>query len=76
MVKENLQKVEDNISVLPSNINLAEANRVLMVNQSGMPIQIRLREALKTVADDYDICVIDNGPNLDFSFDGPKLLEP
>ena len=72
-IKDVIQKVEDNISVLPSNINLAEANRVLMVNQSGMPIQIRLREALKTVADDYDICVIDNGPNLDFSFDNAMV---
>ena len=38
-----------------------------------MPIQIRLREALKTVADDYDICVIDNGPNLDYSFDNAMV---
>lgn len=59
----------ENIFVLPANMNIAAANRELMVSSGGMPREIRLREALKEVAADFDICIIDNGPNLDFTFD-------
>lgn len=58
-----------NIDVLPSNMNLAAANRELMVESGKMPREIRLREALLEVRDEYDFAIIDNGPNLDFSFD-------
>lgn len=58
-----------NIDVLPSNMNLAAANRELMVESGKMPREIRLREALLEVKDEYDFAIIDNGPNLDFSFD-------
>lgn len=58
-----------NLDVLPANMNLAAANRQLMVESGGMPREIRLREALLEVSDEYDFAIIDNGPNLDFSFD-------
>lgn len=58
-----------NLDVLPANMNLAAANRQLMVESGGMPREIRLREALCEVNDKYDFAIIDNGPNLDFSFD-------
>lgn len=61
------------IFVLPSNMNLAAANRELMATHGGMPNNIRLREALKEVEKDYDFCIIDNGPNLDFSFDNAMM---
>lgn len=57
-----------NIDVVPANMNLAAANHDLISRTSGMPTQIRLREALKQVADIYDFAIIDNGPNLEVSF--------
>lgn len=57
-----------NIDVVPANMNLAAANHDLISRTSGMPTQIRLREALKQVAEDYDFAIIDNGPNLEVSF--------
>ena len=43
-----------NIDVLPSNMNLAAANRELMVESGKMPREIRLREALLEVRGEYD----------------------
>lgn len=58
-----------NVDVLPGNMNLAAANRELMLTSGGMPREIRLREALKEVESEYDFCIVDNGPSLDFNFD-------
>ena len=44
-----------NLDVLPANMNLAAANRQLMVESGGMPREIRLREALLEVRDEYDL---------------------
>lgn len=74
-LEENIRDViirqpnNENLSILPANMNLAAANRQLMMESGGMPREIRLKEALCEVADEYNFAIIDNGPNLDFSFD-------
>lgn len=57
-----------NIDVITANMNLAAANHALVSRMSGMPTQIRLREALKRIEHEYDFAIIDNGPNLEVSF--------
>ena len=69
-IRDCIRKTNNpNIDVLPANMNLAAANRELMIKSGEMPREIRLREALLEVRDEYDFAIIDNGPNLDFSFD-------
>lgn len=74
-LEENIRDViinqpnNPNLAILPANMNLAAANRQLMIESGGMPKEIRLKEALCEVADEYDFAIIDNGPNLDYSFD-------
>lgn len=74
-LEENIRDViinqpnNPNLAILPANMNLAAANRHLMAESGNMPREIRLREALQEVVDEYDFAIIDNGPNLDYSFD-------
>lgn len=74
-IRDVIKTVDNNplVHVLPANMNLAAANRELMTASGGLPREIRLREALSEVADEYDFYIIDNGPNMDFTFDNAMI---
>ena len=48
----------EGLDIIPSNLTLAEAERAVMMD-SVVPQQIRLRECLREVKDDYDYVIID-----------------
>lgn len=56
----------ENIDVLPANMTLIRANLEVMMD-SARPQQTRLRDALDPVAGEYDICIIDNAPDINIS---------
>ncbi|GIP17789.1 chromosome partitioning protein ParA [Paenibacillus montaniterrae] len=56
----------DNLHVIPANMNLLRANLKVLLD-STRPQQTRIRSALKTVADKYDYCIIDNAPDINIS---------
>lgn len=55
-----------NLDLIPANMTLLRANLEVMLDQSR-PQQNRFRKALKTVANDYDFCIIDNAPDINIS---------
>ena len=56
----------DHIDIIPANMNLLTANRNVMLDLSS-PQQTRIKNALRTVADEYDYCIIDNAPDINMS---------
>ena len=54
------------IDLIAADTGLLEANALLMEGESGNEAVI-LREALQEVAGDYDLCIIDNPPDLNMS---------
>lgn len=60
-IREAIQKVGENISILPSSRRASKTDRVLGDEQGR---EYRLREALEEVSGDYDYCLIDTPPAL------------
>ncbi len=54
------------LDLIPANMTLLKANLEVMLDQSR-PQQTRFRKALKTIADEYDYCLIDNAPDINIS---------
>ena len=52
------------LDVITSNLELYRADRELYERQDG-DTAVMLRSALDLVKDDYDFCIIDNGPSVD-----------
>lgn len=52
------------IGLLPANMNLLKANRQILLDTTE-PQQVRLREALYPLADDWDFALLDCPPDLD-----------
>lgn len=55
-----------NLDVLPANMRLLMANQAVMMDQTR-PQQFRIKNALEYVKDQYDICIIDNAPDINVS---------
>lgn len=53
-----------NLDLLPANMTLLTANRQVLMDTTK-PQQVRLREALASVEDRYDVCIMDCPPDLD-----------
>lgn len=62
------------IDVIASNRGLAWANKMGMM-ESCVKVDFisRYREALSQVAEDYDVCIIDNGPAMCLSFEASLI---
>lgn len=55
-----------NLDVIPANMTLLQANLSVLLD-SARPQQTRIKQALQTVADRYDYCIIDNAPDINIS---------
>ncbi|WP_026766103.1 ParA family protein [Selenomonas ruminantium] len=51
------------LDIIPANLSLAEAEKAVLMD-SVTPQQVRLREILRQVKDEYDYVLIDNAPSL------------
>jgi len=60
-IKEYIQKTSFNVDVLPSDINLAEAEQTL---SSAVSREMLLQKVLSVIKDDYDYIFIDCPPSL------------
>ena len=56
----------ENLSVIPSNMNLLKANLEVMLD-STRPQQTRLRAAFKHADNFYDFCIVDCAPDINIS---------
>lgn len=54
----------EGLDIIPANLNLAKAEKDVLMDVGGVPQQNRLREALRLVKDEYDYVIIDNAPSL------------
>ena len=62
--EEVIQHTEyENLDIIPANLSLAEAEKAVLMD-SVTPQQVRLREILRQVKDDYDYVLVDNAPSL------------
>lgn len=52
-----------NIDIIAANLSLAEAEKAVLMD-TMVPQQVRLRECLREVKDEYDYVLIDNAPSL------------
>lgn len=55
----------DNISVIPANMDLLDANLHLIYD--AIPHHHLLRSALETISNTYDYCIIDNAPDINMT---------
>lgn len=56
----------DGLDIIAANMNLINANMEVMMDQKR-PQQNRIKKALEKVTDKYDICIIDNAPDINIS---------
>lgn len=56
----------ERLFVLPANMTLLRANKEIQMDCGWMQ-QTRLRKAIGSIADEFDVCVIDNAPDLNMS---------
>lgn len=56
----------ENIKVITANMNLLEANMRTIVDSTRQQ-QTRFKKALEAVKNDFDICIIDNAPDINMS---------
>lgn len=54
------------LDLLPANMSLLRANKEALIDTTR-PQQTRLKRALKSVAGNYDFCLIDNAPDVNIS---------
>ncbi|MCL1986510.1 MAG: AAA family ATPase, partial [Firmicutes bacterium] len=55
-----------NLHLISSNMNTMNASRI--INQDNLnPREYRLKNALKSIQENYDYCIIDNPPDLEMS---------
>ena len=53
----------EGLDIIPANLSLAEAEKAVLMD-STVPQQVRLREILHQVKDNYDYVLVDNAPSL------------
>ena len=61
-----IAKTKHGVDVIPANMTLLKANKDVLFDTTK-PQQVRLRDALNQVADQYDYCIIDNAPDINIS---------
>lgn len=62
--EEVIQHTEyEGLDIIPANLSLAEAEKAVLMD-SVTPQQVRLKEILRQVKDEYDYVLIDNAPSL------------
>ena len=54
------------LDIITANMNLLTANLQVMLDQQR-PQQTRFKQALESVQDQYDVCIIDNAPDINVS---------
>lgn len=54
------------LDIITANMNLLRANLQVMLDQQR-PQQTRFRNALKSISEQYDYCIIDNAPDINIS---------
>ena len=54
------------LDLIPANMSLLNADKQVLLDVQN-PQQMRIRDALEEVSEDYDFCVIDNAPDLNMT---------
>lgn len=67
IMKELIQHTEyEGLDIITANMNLLTANLKVMLDQAR-PQQTRFKNALESISEQYDFCIIDNAPDINVS---------